>query len=255
MSDTPTPAAPRTPTVYFIDDSATMREVMKIAFRKESIQVITCADAASALAQFEVTAPDAVISDVIMPDKDGYEVCDFIKNHERFGATPVLLMSGVVNRTVAEKAMAVKADELIRKPFQPHDLILRVKKLLYPGALKPADTAADGASWSGADGAAANPLSTLFASGSASAGGSFAPTATLQAPVTVAPPRTAAAPPPAPVYRPAPAPSAASAELLKLRNEVRRLELLVKKLQAELEAARQYSTALEAHFQSSQSSE
>ena len=38
----------RTPTVYFIDDSATMREVIKIAFRKENIQVVTCADAATA---------------------------------------------------------------------------------------------------------------------------------------------------------------------------------------------------------------
>jgi len=45
--------AKRTPTVYFIDDSATMREVIKIAFRRENINVITCADAASALAQFE----------------------------------------------------------------------------------------------------------------------------------------------------------------------------------------------------------
>src|SRR5476649_2264150 len=129
MNETQTLIAARVPVVYFIDDSATMREVIKIAFRKENIQVITCADASSALAQFDETAPDAVITDVIMPDKDGYEVCQFIKQHDRFAATPVILMSGVVNRTVAEKAMAVKADELIRKPFQPQDLIARVKNL------------------------------------------------------------------------------------------------------------------------------
>ena len=52
MSETQVLTAARTPTVYFIDDSATMREVIKIAFRKENINVITCADAASALAQF-----------------------------------------------------------------------------------------------------------------------------------------------------------------------------------------------------------
>src|SRR5579859_4775953 len=132
MSETETLTAARIPTVYFIDDSATMREVIKIAFRKENIHVVTCADAAAALAQFGEAAPDAVITDVIMPDKDGYEVCDFIKQHERFCRTPVILMSGVVNKTVAEKAMAVKADELIRKPFQPQDLILRVKNLLNP---------------------------------------------------------------------------------------------------------------------------
>src|SRR5258708_26420150 len=124
-----------TPTVYFIDDSATMREVIKIAFRRENINVIACHDAASAISKIEHNVPDVVISDVIMPDKDGYEMCQFIKQHPRLGKTPVILMSGVVNRTVAEKAFAVKADELIRKPFQPQDLITRVKTLLrLPGA-------------------------------------------------------------------------------------------------------------------------
>src|SRR5256886_8771725 len=105
--------AKRTPTVYFIDDSATMREVIKIAFRRENIHVITCADAASALAQFEQTRPDVVITDVIMPDQDGYSVCSQIKQHPEFSEVPVVLMSGVVNKSVADKAVSVKADELI----------------------------------------------------------------------------------------------------------------------------------------------
>src|SRR5438552_16201874 len=109
-------AAKRTPTVYFIDDSATMREVIKIAFRRENFNVITCADAASALAQFEQNPPDAVITDVIMPDTDGYSVCPQVKQHAQFGHIPVLLMSAVFNKTVADKAVAVKADDLIRKP-------------------------------------------------------------------------------------------------------------------------------------------
>ena len=54
LTDAP---AKRTPTIYFIDDSATMREVIKIAFRRENINVIACADAASALAQFEQNPP------------------------------------------------------------------------------------------------------------------------------------------------------------------------------------------------------
>src|SRR5436190_3076422 len=126
--------AKRTPTVYFIDDSATMREVIKIAFRRENIHVITCADAASALAQFEQTRPDVVITDVIMPDQDGYSVCSQIKQHPEFSEVPVILMSGVVNKIVADKAVSVKADELIRKPFQPQELIGRVKTLLNPKA-------------------------------------------------------------------------------------------------------------------------
>src|SRR3954465_11030098 len=118
------------PTVYFIDDSATMREVIKIAFRRENIEVVACHDGESALSQMSQQKPDVVITDVIMPGKDGYEVCQNIKQNPAMAGTPVVLMSGVVNRQVAEKAFAVKADELIRKPFQPGDLIGRVRQLL-----------------------------------------------------------------------------------------------------------------------------
>jgi len=104
----PTPGEPeqkRLPTVYFIDDSATMREVIKIAFRRENINVVTCGDARSALAQFEQNPPDVVITDVIMPDQDGYSVCSEIKQHPEFGHIPVVLMSGVVNKSVADKTV------------------------------------------------------------------------------------------------------------------------------------------------------
>jgi len=245
MSETETLTAARTPTVYFIDDSATMREVIKIAFRKENIQVVACADAVSALAQFDEAAPDVVITDVIMPDKDGYEVCQFVKQHERFGATPVILMSGVVNKTVAEKAMAVKADELIRKPFQPQDLIARVKNLLSPrraGVPAPADASSEDSAE--APRAPSEALSNLFSSGPV-APGSSSMASRVSPSMTMTSPRAAAAPP-APA-RPA-AQTASAVEVQKLRAEVMRLELLVKKLQAELEAEHKYCEALEAHF-------
>src|ERR1700686_5771881 len=102
------------PNVFFIDDSATMREVVKIAFRRENFNVVTCSDMASAVAQFDQTSPDAVISDVIMPDKDGYQLCQYVKQHPLFGGTPVFLMSGVVNKEVAERANEVRAAGVFR---------------------------------------------------------------------------------------------------------------------------------------------
>jgi|HubBroStandDraft_1064217.scaffolds.fasta_scaffold20101_2 CheY-like chemotaxis protein len=257
MSDTQTAAPVRTPTVYFIDDSATMREVIKIAFRKENIHVITCPDAASALGQFRENPPDAVITDVIMPDRDGYEVCEFVKRQEEFAAIPVILMSGVVNRAVAERAMAVKADELIRKPFQPQDLIIRVKKLLNPNAssvIRGEDPEADPSR--DAQRSDSHALSSLFAPSQPSAPSSHAPVLRSESPIAVAPAPPAApwiAAPVAPVAPPKV--TTPPAEVHKLRNEVRRLELLVKKLQGELEAQRQYCTALEAHVKSVQESE
>jgi CheY-like chemotaxis protein len=269
MTESVTLTAAGVPTVYFIDDSATMREVIKIAFKKENIQVVTCPDAATAIAQFDAASPDAVITDVIMPDKDGYEVCQFIKQHERLSGTPVILMSGVVNRAVAEKAMSVRADELIRKPFQPQDLIARVKNLLNPKSARvvPADLTASESS--DAPKPAPQALSGLFAPPPAappvpvSSFGTQAPAAPrVAAPAFAAPaPKPAVAAPVAPAApRPAApvapvAPAVSNAEVQKLRNEVRRLELLVKKLQAELEAEHKYCEALEAHFKTQQESE
>src|SRR2546425_3280842 len=95
--------AKRTPIVYFIDDSATMREVIKIAFRRENIHVITCADAASALAQFEENRPDVVITDVIMPDQDGYSVCSRIKERSEEHTSELQSLAYLVCRLLLEK--------------------------------------------------------------------------------------------------------------------------------------------------------
>ena len=252
----------RTPTVYFIDDSATMREVIKIAFRRENINVITCADAASALAQFEQNRPDVVITDVIMPDQDGYAVCSQIKQHPEFGGIPVVLMSGVVNKSVADKAVAVQANELIRKPFQPQELIGRVKTLLAPKEIAAPELRER-----------TSALQSLFAPPPAAI--SPAPTqpipqlappapepawprALAQAftpllpPFTPNPPRTSGEPQPAQASSHAnqhatpSSPSASpSSEMAKLRGEIARVELLVKKLQTELQLEREYNQALE----------
>ena len=257
------------PTVYFIDDSATMREVIKIAFRRENINVVACHDAATALGEIETARPDIVITDVIMPEKDGYEVCQHIKSHPELAKTPVILMSGVVNRAVAERAFAVKADELLRKPFQPQDLITRVKHLLKPnGAPAPTQAAATNA---------AVALSSIFSAAAApmppksvpvpapvqhrAAAATAAAVATplIQQAVAAAP-AVAIAPVAAPVVATAPAatPVAKPAngnEASKLKIEIMRLEGLVKKLQSELQAEREYSKALEAHIKTLQEHE
>lgn len=227
----------KVPTVYFIDDSATMREVIKIAFRRESVNVITCHDAASALEKFSETPPDAVITDVIMPGKDGYEVCQFIKNDPNLARVPVILMSGVVDRAVAEKAIAANADELIRKPFQPQELIARVKNLLSPK--QPAPIEQESAK---EDAAPRASLASIFAAPQRAV-----PSIRQGTPPTPGDAATSA-------YA-SPRTNGSSAEMQKLRFEIQRLEMLVKKLQSELEAERQYVASLESHMRTLQESE
>jgi CheY-like chemotaxis protein len=238
-----------TPTVVFIDDSATMREVIKIAFRRENIDVVAYPDAASALPNIEQSSPDLVITDVIMPDKDGYEVCQHIKQHPKLSGTPVILMSGVVNRAVAEKAFSVKADELIRKPFQPQDLITRVKHLLKNDtevpAQAPANAAAALSSIFAAAPAAAAPKLRVATSAPVGAANPVAETMPVAAATTPAQPAAITAGPARPQ-------ASASADPTRMKMEIARLEGLVKKLQSELAAEREYVRSLEEHFKTVQ---
>jgi CheY-like chemotaxis protein len=259
------------PVVYFIDDSATMREVIKIAFRREDLEVITCHDASSAMDLMDHSAPDVVITDVIMPGRDGYEVCQYIKQHPRFAQTPVILMSGV-----AERAFAVHANELIRKPFQPQDLIARVRHLLSTPIEVEAtngraheDTSAvlssifsgpmparAGHGQSRITGPVPVPPRSNLRPGSPSIAATVA--AALQ-PSVVAPPVsipgaqiTGSAqiqvPPPQPGRVPPPPIPGTSSDAGRMRLDILRLHSQIKKLELELVAEREYSKALEQHI-------
>lgn len=293
----------RVPTVYFIDDSATMREVIKIAFRRENINVITCPDAVTALAQFEQNLPDAVITDVIMPDKDGYEVCQYLKQNSRYRHIPVILMSGVVNKSVAEKAIAVQADELIRKPFQPQELIGRVRALLHSKSTDGMESAPrnaqplsaiftpEGSTFAARDHSATQNQPAVQQSAKEHLPATEYPAAQRQPNATTAematplavpgefawpralaeamikqPESRSAAPsatpvPPASAQRDSQATpvvrssGAGQTDLQRLRNEIMRLELLVKKLQTELTIEKQYCAALELHIRTLQESQ
>jgi CheY-like chemotaxis protein len=122
--------------VLVVDDSLSVRKVIERALEARSIQVVSAATGSEAIERIERDAPDLVICDVIMPDKDGYEICEFVKSHPDLGRTPVLLISGIVNGTVLERAAKVQSDDVMRKPFAAEELMRKIDGFLSPGGLR-----------------------------------------------------------------------------------------------------------------------
>ena len=118
------------PVVYFIDDSATMREVIKIAFNREEMEVITCHDASSAMDLMDHSAPDVVITDVIMPHLSGIDLAIQVLDHCR--NCKVLLFSGqTVTASLLKSAQERGYDfELLAKPVHPADLLSKIQRVL-----------------------------------------------------------------------------------------------------------------------------
>src|SRR5262245_57326426 len=130
--------------VLVVDDSLSVRKVVEKALEVRGLQVLAAATGAEAISMIDRDRPDVVICDVILPDKEGYQICEYVRAHPAIGATPVLLISGIDNGTVQARAAEVRSDEVMFKPFSVEDLVRRVDKLLggrANGAKTPASVA------------------------------------------------------------------------------------------------------------------
>lgn len=118
------------PKVLVVDDSLSVRKVVQRALEAKRIEVLSAASGTEAMEQIARETPDLVVCDVIMPDMDGYQICDFVKKHPALGKTPVILISGIVNSTVLERAAKVGSDDVMRKPFAADELLHRIEGVL-----------------------------------------------------------------------------------------------------------------------------
>jgi DNA-binding response OmpR family regulator len=116
--------------VLIADDSIAVRKVAERLLTEAGFGVTLAANGEEALAYLAKETPDLIVSDVIMPDKSGYEVCAFVRAQRALADTPVLLISGIVNDEVTKQAEFCHADGVLKKPFQGTSLKDRVLELL-----------------------------------------------------------------------------------------------------------------------------
>ncbi|CUS39012.1 response regulator [Candidatus Nitrospira nitrificans] len=121
------------PKILVADDSIAVRKVAERLLTEAGLGVTLAANGEEALAYLAKERPDVVVSDVIMPDKSGYEVCAFVRGNVTLASTPVLLISGIVNHEVIKQAESCRADGVLKKPFQGTSLKDRVLELIAKG--------------------------------------------------------------------------------------------------------------------------
>jgi CheY-like chemotaxis protein len=169
--------------ILLADDSITIQKVIELTFSDEDFEVVTVGNGRLAIERLPEARPDLVLCDIIMPEKDGYEVCDFIKKNPSLSHIPVLLLTGAFEPFDQERASRVGCDGFLAKPFEPQTLIAKVKDLLSRAPSRSAAPAS----------VAAVPPATL-------------------APAPVPSPAASPAPAPAPAPAPTPAPPPAATQ-------------------------------------------
>src|SRR3989304_3953795 len=97
--------------ILLADDSITIQKVISITFASENYELIIVGDGDSALKRAKEARPDLIMADVAMPGKNGYEVCEAIKNDPSLSSTPVLLLAGTFEPLDRHEAERVGADD------------------------------------------------------------------------------------------------------------------------------------------------
>jgi CheY-like chemotaxis protein len=100
------------------DDSVTIQKVIELTFADEGVRVVALNNGRDAIDQLEEIAPDIVLADVFMPEKSGYEVCEYVKQNEKLKHIPVMLLVGSFEPFDEAEARKVGADDILTKPFQ-----------------------------------------------------------------------------------------------------------------------------------------
>lgn len=116
--------------ILIADDSVTIQKVLRMTLEPQGYELVTVGDGDAALEQAQKVAPDLIISDVFMPQQDGYTVCSRIRQHARLAQTPVLLLAGTFEPFEEQRAREAGASDWLNKPFGSQELLDKVSALL-----------------------------------------------------------------------------------------------------------------------------
>ena len=116
--------------ILVVDDSPTELDLITASLKKQGYQIITAVDGEEALAKAESERPNLIVLDVILPKKNGFQVCRQLKTAPETKDIKILLVTSKNQETDRFWGLKQGADEYLTKPFAEEDLMVNVAKLL-----------------------------------------------------------------------------------------------------------------------------
>lgn len=116
--------------ILVVEDSITQAEKLKFILENNNYKVIIADNGLQALEYIDKFIPDLVITDILMPKMDGYELCKKIKEDNRFSHIPVILLTALSDPIDVITGLKAKADNFITKPYNEEFLLSRIQHML-----------------------------------------------------------------------------------------------------------------------------
>jgi two-component system, sensor histidine kinase and response regulator len=118
------------PQILIVDDEPYARQTIEMLLLKESYELFFAEDAHEALAQLDDEIPDVILSDVMMPNMDGFELCQRIKRNPKWNHVPIILVTALDSKQDLARGLEAGADDFLHKPINGLELRARVRSML-----------------------------------------------------------------------------------------------------------------------------
>jgi len=121
--------------ILVVDDEPDFCSIVQGQLEKEGFTVELAYDGVQGLEKVQANPPDAIVLDVMMPEMDGYEMCNKLKSDEKYVDIPIVLLTAVASHVTSTRyshrdGMSTEADDYIAKPASAEEIADSIKRLL-----------------------------------------------------------------------------------------------------------------------------
>jgi two-component system alkaline phosphatase synthesis response regulator PhoP len=115
--------------ILIADDEPDIIEIISFHLIKAGYEVITAKDGSEAIEKAQQHTPDCIILDIMMPKRNGFEVCEFLRGNKQFDKTLIVLLTALNDEASHIKGLELGGDDFINKPISPKVLLSRITAL------------------------------------------------------------------------------------------------------------------------------
>ena len=126
--------------VLVVEDDTEMVDLLRFNLQKAGFAIATATDGIEALKKVRSLAPDLILLDLMLPELDGFSVCEILRRDPETASIPIIMLTALSNELARMTGLASGANDYFSKPFSPRQLVSRVKDLLERNPASPSSS-------------------------------------------------------------------------------------------------------------------
>jgi len=113
--------------ILIVEDNTELLELLRLGIKQAGFSVSTATTGLEALKKARAGSPDLILLDLVLPELDGFAVCEALRRGRDTSAIPIIVLTGLTSEFTRYAGMESGADEYVTKPASPHQLVPRIK--------------------------------------------------------------------------------------------------------------------------------